>query len=282
MKQRTILSRLLCIVLTAVMLLGLFAGVLPSPVYAATTSQNNIVARADYLYNIKWTAKSTVYGWNGNYVFNAGTSYRIPYGQPINSGYYIGYGVSVDDFVAAAKTAGSVFYTSRSTYYDGGSSPVYFATDCSAFVSWCWGVSRKTTYSIPQVSTYIGMATASNAYSLQLGDCLNSNDVGHVVLVTDLVYSGSTLTKIEITEQTPPQLKRSTYTPSELGAKYGSYYGIYRYYGTVPAAPTSSSGSSTPDVIAPAPAPPSPPSITPPAPPPVPTCMRAWRTSVCR
>ena len=55
----------------------------------------------------------------------------------------------VDDFVAAAKTAGSVFYTSRSTYYDGGSSSVYFATDCSAFVSWCWGVSRKTTYSIP-------------------------------------------------------------------------------------------------------------------------------------
>ena len=182
-------------------------------------------------------------------MFNAGTSYRIPYGQPINSGYYIGYGVSVDEFVTAAKTAGSVFYTSRSTYYDGGSSSVYFATDCSAFVSWCWGVSRKTTYSIPQVSIYIGMATASNAYSLQLGDCLNSNDVGHVVLVTDLVYSGSTLTKIETTEQTPPQLKRTTYTPSQLGAKYGTYYGIYRYYGTVPAAPSSSGTSS--DVVGP-------------------------------
>ena len=48
------------------------------------------------------------------------------------------------------------------------------------------------------------MATAANAYKLQLGDCLNSNDVGHVVLVTDLVYSGDTLTYIEITEQTRP------------------------------------------------------------------------------
>lgn len=53
MKKRTILSRILCIILTAVMLLGLFAGVLPSRAHAATASQNTIVARADYLYNIK-------------------------------------------------------------------------------------------------------------------------------------------------------------------------------------------------------------------------------------
>lgn len=53
MKKRTILSRILCIILTAVMLLGLFAGVFPSRAHAATASQNNIVAHADYLYNIK-------------------------------------------------------------------------------------------------------------------------------------------------------------------------------------------------------------------------------------
>lgn len=116
--------------------------------------------------------QSNVSGWNYNYTFYAGNTYRIPYGQPINSGYYIGYGVSVDDFMNSANTYGSVYYNSRSTY--GSTSSVYYATDCSAFVSWCWGVDRKTTYSIPQISTYMGMATASNAYSLQLGDCLNS------------------------------------------------------------------------------------------------------------
>ena len=220
----------------------------PVTVQAATTSQNNIVARADYLYDITWVAQSTVYGWKYNYTFYQGNTYRIPYGQPINSGYYIGFGVSVDNFLSAANTAGSVFYTSRSTY--GSTSSVYYATDCSAFVSWCWGTTRKTTYSIPQVSTYIGMATASNASLLQLGDCLNSNDVGHVVLVTDLIYDSSgNLTSIEITEQTPPQLKRSYYTPAQLGAKYGTYYGIYRYSGTVPAAPdgytNDDSGSSS-------------------------------------
>ena len=239
-------TRLICTLLCAIILVGLLPTLVPHEVHAATASQNNIVARADYMYNITWTAKSTVYGWKYNYTFSAGSTYRIPYGQPVSTGAYIGYGVSVDDFITAANTAGSVFYTSRSSYSATGSSSVYYANDCSAFVSWCWGTSRMTTYSIPQASTYIGMATASNAYSLQLGDCLNSNDVGHVVLVTDLIYNSSgTLTSIEITEQTPPQLKRSYYTPSELGAKYGSYYGIYRYYGTVPAAPSSSGSSSS-------------------------------------
>ncbi len=224
------------------MLLGMFPAIRLTKIHAATASQNNIVARADYMYNILWTCQQDVYGWNYNTLFQAGSRYRIPYGQPINSGAYIGYYVSIDDFLTAANTAGSVYYTSRSTYSS--TSSVYYATDCSAFVSWCWGTDRKTTYSIPQVSTYIGMATSGNTSLLQLGDCLNSNDVGHVVLVTDLVYNSSgALTSIEITEQTPPQLKRSYYTPSELGSKYGTYYGIYRYSGTVPAAPDGSTNS---------------------------------------
>ena len=238
--RNRLISILLCIVLV-LSLLPAVTVITEKKAYAATASQNNIVARADYFYNLTWTCQSTVYGWNYNYTFYAGSTYRVPYGQPINSGAYVGYYVSIENFLAAANTPGSVFYTSRSSYDS--TSSVYYATDCSAFVSWCWGVDRKTTYSIPQISTYIGMATASNAYSLQLGDCLNSNDVGHVVLVTDLVYSGNTLTSIEITEQTPPQMKRSWYTPSELGAKYGSYYGIYRYSGTVPAAPDGSTNN---------------------------------------
>ena len=233
--KRRLISFLLCL-----SLLLTLVPVITSKVQAATADQNNIVARADYLYNITWLCQKTVSGWCGNYTFYSGTAYRLPYGQPIYSGAYIGYGVSVDSFISATKSASSAFYTSRSTY--GSTNSVYYATDCSAFVSWCWGIDRKTTYSIPLTSgvTYIGMATTANTSKLQLGDCLNSNDVGHVVLVTDLVYNTSgTLTKIEITEQTPPQLKRSYYTPSELGSYYGGYYGIYRYTGTVPAAPVT-------------------------------------------
>ncbi len=209
---------------------------------AATTNQQNIVDRANYLYNTTWVCQKTISGWRGNYYFYQGSTYRLPYGQPIYSGYYIGYGVSVDDFVASTKNASSVFYTSQSNY--DGMYSTYYATDCSAYVSWCWGTSRYTTYSIPQVSTNLGYATTSNNYNLQLGDALNSNDVGHVVLVTGLTYDSSgTITQIEITEQTPPQLKRSYYTPSTLASKYGAYYTIQRYYGTVPASPGGSSSS---------------------------------------
>ncbi len=211
---------------------------------AATVSQNNIKARANYLYDSTWVCQKTVAGWRGQYYYYAGNTYRMPYGQPVHAGRYIGYYVSVDDYLAATKNANSVFYNSRSNC--SGMDSVYYATDCSAFVSWCWGISRQTTATIPSYSTYIGMANSANVYSLQLGDCLNSNYVGHVVLVTGLTYNSSgTLTQIEITEQTPPQLKRSYYTPAQLASKYGANYGIYRYYGSVPSAPSSSLSGST-------------------------------------
>ena len=213
-------------------------------VEAATASQNNIVARADYLYDMTWVCQKTVAGWRGQYYYYAGNTYRIPYGQPVHAGRYIGYYVSVDDFMASTKNASSIFYRSRSNC--SGMDSVYYATDCSAFVSWCWGISRQTTATIPYYSTYMGMANLTNVYNLKLGDCLNSNYIGHVVLVTDLKYnSNGVLTQIEITEQTPPQLKRSYYTPSQLANKYGGYYGIYRYYGNVPAAPGGYTNTTT-------------------------------------
>lgn len=107
--KSSIMKRTISILLCLVTVFALLPAVGVTPVHAATTSQNNIVARADYMYNITWTPKSTVYGWNYNYTFYAGNTYRIPYGQPINSGAYIGYGVSIDNFITAANTAGSVY-----------------------------------------------------------------------------------------------------------------------------------------------------------------------------
>lgn len=146
--KRRIISFILCLVMIA----GLFPFSAFTLVHAATTSQTNIVARANYLYGLTWTCQQDVSGWRGNYTFTKGKTYRLPYGQPINTGEYI----------------------------------------------------------------------------------------GHVVLVTGLTYSGSTLTKVEITEQTPPQLKRTTYTPEQLISKYSSAYTILRYNNYVPASPGGS------------------------------------------
>lgn len=155
----------------------------------------------------------------GSYTFTKGNTYRIPYGQPVYAGAYIGFSVTVDAFLAATQDPNSVFYTSKSNY--AGKTPTYYANDCSAYVSWCWGTARQTTATIPNMSTYIGSVTTGNVTGkLQLGDCLNSTSAGHVVLVTGLTYSSSgAVTQIEITEQTPPQLKRTNHTPSSLVSK---------------------------------------------------------------
>lgn len=191
-----------------------------------------MVARADWCYNITWVAQETVEGWGST--FNKGSTYHIPYGQPIMSGKYIGYAATYEEFLEAAATAGSIFYTGRS-WCDGPTAP-YYATDCSSFVSWVWGIDRTTTYYIPDVTSNLGSVTTDRAtYTLQLGDTLNS--ASHVVMVTGLEYdSAGAITRIEITEQTPPQMKRSYYSPSQLYNKY-SRYTIQRYYGDVPTCP---------------------------------------------
>ena len=225
-----------------------------TPYVHATSSQKNIIARANYMFNSTWICQDTRNGWRGKYTFNKGDTYHIPYGQPVRQGKYIGFQVTVDDFLEAAADANSEFYKYVSNYENGKTS-TYYASDCSAFVSWCWGLkTRATTGTISGVSTYIskvstddGVSTDNIVKNLQLGDCLNSTTDGHVVLVTGLTYdSNGILTEIEITEQTPPQLKRTSYTPKKLLNKYGSKgYSIYRYTDTVPDAPTSSSHATT-------------------------------------
>ena len=234
-------SRLISLMLILALVLSLVPAIsVPAKAaYVPTANQQNIVDWANYLYNLTWVSQKTIYGWRYGYTFEKGETYRLPYAQPINAGAYIGYSVSIETFLAAAANVNSVYYSSMSEY--NGWYSTYYGTDCSAFVSLCWGTTRKTTYTIPFVSTNYGYATESNIRSnLQLGDALNSNDAGHVVLVTDLTFDDSgSLTQIEITEQTPPQLKRSYYTPTELAAKYGAQYTIQRYTGTVPEAPES-------------------------------------------
>ena len=235
---KRVLSLVLCLVLVVPLVTAGFIKSVQIPASAATQNQINIAARADYLYSLTWTCQKNVScrAYNTYYTFYKGNTYHMPYGQGATS-YYIGYGVSPENFVAAANNVNSIFYSQKS--YSGSWYSTYYISDCSGFVSWCWGLSvKQSTRSLGSYSSWIGSVTYNNIVNyLQIGDALNRYDY-HVVLVSDIFYdSYGNMTGIEITEQTIPQTKRTVYTPSGLASAYASYDGIYRYYGNVPQAP---------------------------------------------
>lgn len=198
---------------------------------AEASGIDNIAARADYLYNITWTAQTTVKGWANESTFYQGSTYHIPYGQPVSSGKYIYWNVSIDNFLSSTGNASSEFYTQRSyNNYNSGSYSTYYAMDCSAFASYCWDLSSRTitsSWSKLPVTSY-GLCTSANVGKIQVGDALNLAG-SHVVIVSDVTYDGNgNISKFEITEQTVPTMYRSYYTPSSLVSKYSSYT-IYRY-----------------------------------------------------
>ncbi|NLV87343.1 MAG: hypothetical protein GX025_09040, partial [Clostridiales bacterium] len=184
--------------------------------------QKNIVKRARQLHEIEWTPLEDRYQWNYRGVFKAETTYKgLPYGQPVNSNGYVGYGVSLETFASSVADNTSKFYTSYSEYNK--IAPVY-STDCSGYLSYTWGLAvRATTYSIPNYAEKVG---DKSIYSLQVGDCLN--DVSsHVVLVSDLTYdSQGQIVGVEIMEQTPVITKLTRYGQGESRslASLQSYY----------------------------------------------------------
>lgn len=197
-------------------------GISDLPLTADAANVENIVARADYLYGIKWTPKKNIYTFEG-YTFTAGKSYRLPYGMPVTPMGFIGYDISVDDFLNETKNANSKLYSNYS-YYSGMRSP-YYSMDCSTFVSWCWGLSkRQTTDTLKNYADNLGACTTTNISKIKVGDALNSETSvnGHVRLVTGISDG-----KYEITEMTPDVLKRKTFTKSEL-VSYSVGYHILR------------------------------------------------------
>ena len=230
------MKRLMAAALVLAMILS-FVPVLAPRAKAWTANQQRIADRCDYFYNTTWVCQKTIYGWRDQYVFYEGETYRLPYAQPVNSGEFIGYGVTLEEFERTAADRNSVYY-SRQSEYNGWTS-TYYGTDCAAFVAMCWGVVRQDCTTLWNYFTNLGSASLSNIYStLQLGDALDSVSAGHVVLVSDMIYDDNgNLITIEITEQTPPQLKRTYFTPEELAAKYSAEYYIFRHYGAVPEAP---------------------------------------------
>lgn len=198
---------------------------------ALSQGQINIVKRARQLHEVEWTPLEDRWQWDYRGVFKAGTTYTgVPYGQPVYTG-YVGYAVSVSQFVDSVNNNSSKFYTAYSQYNK--ISPAY-SCDCSGFVSYAWGLPvRRTTYTIADVAQKV---SDQSIYSLQVGDCLNKK-VSHVVLVSDVGYDDSgNIISVEILEQTPPITRRTRYgaggtkTLAQLQSDYlNDGYVIYRY-----------------------------------------------------
>lgn len=200
-----------------------------------STGQQNIVKRARQMHEVEWTPVKDIVSWKSDsglvVTFKAGVTYNgLPYGQPV-SAKYVPWNATLKEFVEAVKDGSSRMYTSRS-YYN--RSAPYYSSDCSAFVSWAWGLSsRQTTSSIPSFATRV---TPQNLYGLQVGDALDKAG-SHVILVEDIGYDDDgDIVYIDILEQTPPKTKETRYgiggekSLSDLYTRYieNGGYVIYR------------------------------------------------------
>lgn len=200
MKSHHIRSFLFCLLLSAVLAVPALAGneatdgLIPQK---TTAGQDNIVRRARQLLELEWTPAADVVGWGGEVIYRAGTTYTgVPYGQPVDVPGYIGYNVSLESFVAATADASSRFYSVRSAYSKG--SPCY-ATDCSGFVSYAWGLTnRENTQGLAKVGERVADQSING---LQVGDCLDRSN-SHVALVSGVWYDASgKVAAVEIMDQ---------------------------------------------------------------------------------
>ena len=214
-----------------------------------TDDQKYIVMRARQMADVLWTPLMWRYSWGGDnstYVYNnrggtvisvsgtttmgffqGGETYKgIPYSQAVSTG-YVGWSLTIDEFVEAVNDTSSKFYSGYSHY---SRTAPYYGSDCSGFASWAWDLPvRCTCTSMLPYSTRV-----SNSLSnLRIGDSLN-NPNSHVVVVTNIGYDANgNVVSVEITEQTPSRMRVTCYGELLPGREYewtGSLSYLQSYY----------------------------------------------------
>lgn len=171
----------------------------------------NIVKRARQLTDIVWTPAQDVEGWCGREAnrFLAGRSYTgLPYGQPHRSGSYVPWQTGLPEFLRQLQDPQSAMYTGGAVSQVKRNTAPYFSCECSAFVSWAWGLpQRQTTHTLDRYAVPGG----TRIEDLQVGDCMVK--VGkHARLVTDIVYDErGAIRAIEIAEEHEPAARRLWY-----------------------------------------------------------------------
>lgn len=228
-------QRLFSLFISIIMMVGIISATIIHPKAAGNTEGvQNIVKRARQMTEIQWTPKGDVVGWDWGVTYRAGVSYTgLPYGQPLN-GSYVPWETSLEGFLDAVNNPDSLMYTSYAT----SKRAPYYSIDCSAFVSWAWGLDKRvTTHNIANYATVISSSSYANA---QVGDSLNKA-ASHVVLITDIDYDASgNIVAIEISESTVNAATNyccqvvlygqgGTQTLDQFSSKYfGNGYTLYR------------------------------------------------------
>ena len=153
---------------------------------------SSVIFRAKALTAFSWNClKDITWTYGSGWKLSKGLYYGSPYQQATKTDptSYIGFECTPDSFVNHTKNSSSKFYTSRSNNMG-----PYIGTDCSGFVSYCIGISRKTTSTMNSEFNKPGSISGN----VRSGDVLYRSN--HVLLVASVIREGNTLKGIVLLE----------------------------------------------------------------------------------
>ena len=187
-------------------------------------SRQEITSKGYDMIHVYWNPTEELVGWRGNYTFEESSNpyypYGIPYSQTPNQ-------VDEKDFIYALNN--------EDDFYDTLTNPIQprYGSDCSGFLSFAWGLSRKTTYDFVEgirdgtyskVGSYDSYnpsrADLMNSYPLmQSGDAVvyRSGGVGHTFLIASNNVSNE---YVMAYEQTPYHSQTTFHTYDDLANLY--------------------------------------------------------------
>lgn len=180
----------------------------------------NILLRARQMYEVTWTPLADVKADSKTCpgTFVKGQTYQgVPYGQPVHHGAYVGFVATIDEFVAATKDKNSKMYTDQGENTWGGlRTAPFYSNDCSAFVSYAWGISRTTTASFSEKKSADGSTgykdLGKDIKNLEPGHAICTDGSGHIILIYDVEYdSKGNLLRVTTLEQVEPQMRKKVW-----------------------------------------------------------------------
>lgn len=199
-KRLSIIFLSICLLFSSVLLMKIITRQ-KNNVYADTRTElvEAGIARAEFMYNYRWTPTQTLGGWGTT--FYAGNEYSVPYSQPYYYGGYLFYNITLAQFEEYALYGTNNFYAYHDNNGNTTACPKY-GIDCSGFVSFCIG--SKTRYTTWTFKT--NADSNSNGFynksfaTAERGDILNCHISGgrqHVLLIKEV--NGDYITTYEST-----------------------------------------------------------------------------------
>lgn len=177
------------------------------------TNRSTIVEKALAMVNYSWTPTKPVIKYSTSLIY-------FPANQTVTGIPYTWNQWNGNDEISFASALNKAdFYTAPTK--SGNYNQCRYGSDCSGFVSICWGIPRETTSSFRQKANSGVFKKYSSYSSLQDGDALVNN--GHIILVSSN-YPTTTKPYVFVYEQTPYNATYNAYSYSQLSQQ--GYVGI--------------------------------------------------------